>query len=1017
MKKRILALALAGTTAFSVFGAAMSASAVYSTHTANEYIDAYMSMKYVAKSIDVTTGNAASTVQEVEYYRDEGYGYTGTGYKDTTITATTDAYAETQAEKEAALVEFLKKIPVQDDFEEMVKVTKSGNTVYLSETRGIFAGGTWNKPGDTTYTLDHIAQNIFGLTKETHDGAPCYVVNGVHCTTIDELLTNIKAENSASVVYVASDGTGKEVTKTVYEGYEKDRETYKAKWITSKPRNNVTAAKEAFIYVNDTKAAHDTKGDTEDTKTGWQAWSFNSNMDGDLTIEAYTTKTQIVNGSALDVVTTPNATIYAFDFVPYNKIAASSVGTVATNWANKDVLATANAIGNSISYERGRGSQYAGIRYDVVGEWEDFLDELSINNDNGYAESWAEFLDSYQDIYYYDPYYDVDTGALKDYWKVDLYNLEQLLKDIYSYSSENAKTVGGVTTKGYYNANTSELIYLMQQYEKYFNDYAEKDTGSTSEWGELLLSILESATSDDFAKAAEYKKYVNRVEDLRDAYEEATTVNMIKEAEVGMYNLLTTGNASYKYKTAPSKSDLTSTLYGTYFNAYALPATYSTSASTSGNAAETNYEYQVATFTSNYATKQYNFTTTFGPGYYSLYPMADYIDYDYTSTNVAYNGNTGAADFVGVPATEEYEWFWNVYQLAVNMKSSSATKGNTKQGSIDAVDAALQEAIEALAPTTTPTATEVSALEEMVDEYDGKVESDYIAKYYNNYVAANNFAEVAEGKYQTRVARYIVGVAGEALTWQGTQNTITKNMIKEFKTAIAEGEKALEAIRNSTDRNAAQINALKEAINDAQDILDVYNGEASSSSKSVQSVNKAYSKLVADKDQIVISDLDNAMAAIDAAINYSDIVLGWSKNAANEWQYGTDDGYLNDGWKQIDKVWYYFDEDGTAKQSEWMQEDGKWYWFNSNCGAAIGWAKVDNQWYYFGGNNAMKTGWQKVDGNWYYLASSGRMVTGWVQVDGKWYYMSKESNSLGQMLSNTTVEGYKLGADGAMIEK
>ena len=32
--------------------------------------------------------------------------------------------------------------------------------------------------------------------------------------------------------------------------------------------------------------------------------------------------------------------------------------------------------------------------------------------------------------------------------------------------------------------------------------------------------------------------------------------------------------------------------------------------------------------------------------------------------------------------------------------------------------------------------------------------------------------------------------------------------------------------------------------------------------------------------------------------------------------------------------------------------------------------------------------------------------------DGKWYYFSKESNSLGQMLANTTVDGYKLDANG-----
>ena len=50
MKKRILALALAGTTAFSVFGAAMSAGAADSTHTA-VYNDAYVSYESVAKTI------------------------------------------------------------------------------------------------------------------------------------------------------------------------------------------------------------------------------------------------------------------------------------------------------------------------------------------------------------------------------------------------------------------------------------------------------------------------------------------------------------------------------------------------------------------------------------------------------------------------------------------------------------------------------------------------------------------------------------------------------------------------------------------------------------------------------------------------------------------------------------------------------------------------------------------------------------------------------------------------------
>ena len=64
----------------------------------------------------------------------------------------------------------------------------------------------------------------------------------------------------------------------------------------------------------------------------------------------------------------------------------------------------------------------------------------------------------------------------------------------------------------------------------------------------------------------------------------------------------------------------------------------------------------------------------------------------------------------------------------------------------------------------------------------------------------------------------------------------------------------------------------------------------------------------------------------------------------------------------------------------------------------------------------MATGWVKVDGSWYYLAPSGKMVTGWAEVGGKWYYFSKETNALGQMLANTTVDGYKLGADGAWVK-
>lgn len=55
-------------------------------------------------------------------------------------------------------------------------------------------------------------------------------------------------------------------------------------------------------------------------------------------------------------------------------------------------------------------------------------------------------------------------------------------------------------------------------------------------------------------------------------------------------------------------------------------------------------------------------------------------------------------------------------------------------------------------------------------------------------------------------------------------------------------------------------------------------------------------------------------------------------------------------------------------------------------------------------------GWTKTDGSWYYLDESGQKKIGWFQdQDGNWYYLS----SSGVMLSNTTIDGYKLGTNGA----
>ena len=149
---------------------------------------------------------------------------------------------------------------------------------------------------------------------------------------------------------------------------------------------------------------------------------------------------------------------------------------------------------------------------------------------------------------------------------------------------------------------------------------------------------------------------------------------------------------------------------------------------------------------------------------------------------------------------------------------------------------------------------------------------------------------------QVAHARRMVAVAGEALTYQGAQTTVTKTMITDLNEAITSGKTALDAIKNSDDYNAAQVTALNKAIAQAQDVVDIYNGKYSSS---YNKVNHASVASVGDKDGIVASDITGAIDAIDAAINYSEIIMGWSKNDAGKWMYGTEEGYLNNGWNKI----------------------------------------------------------------------------------------------------------------------
>lgn len=136
---------------------------------------------------------------------------------------------------------------------------------------------------------------------------------------------------------------------------------------------------------------------------------------------------------------------------------------------------------------------------------------------------------------------------------------------------------------------------------------------------------------------------------------------------------------------------------------------------------------------------------------------------------------------------------------------------------------------------------------------------------------------------------------------------------------------------------------------------------------------------------------------------------GWVQSSGT-WYFLTDSGAMKTGWLQSNGVWFFLDGNGVMKTG-WNQVKGTWYYFDGNGAMKTGWVQSASSWYFLDGSGAMKTGWLKYAGAWYFFDSNGAMKKGWVSTGGKWYYLY----SSGVMATNTTIGGYKLGTDGALI--
>ena len=97
-------------------------------------------------------------------------------------------------------------------------------------------------------------------------------------------------------------------------------------------------------------------------------------------------------------------------------------------------------------------------------------------------------------------------------------------------------------------------------------------------------------------------------------------------------------------------------------------------------------------------------------------------------------------------------------------------------------------------------------------------------------------------------------------------------------------------------------------------------------------------------------------------------------------------GWVHSSLEGSEKLWWYFNEDGSLFSDDWL--------------------KYNNNWYLLASDGHMATGWveDKDRDKWYYLDETGRMITGWLKLDNDWFYLRSDGSRVEDCL-------YEVGAD------
>lgn len=322
--------------------------------------------------------------------------------------------------------------------------------------------------------------------------------------------------------------------------------------------------------------------------------------------------------------------------------------------------------------------------------------------------------------------------------------------------------------------------------------------------------------------------------------------------------------------------------------------------------------------------------------------------------------------------SDSWKAFAAAYENAVKMYKE--VNSNSYQTDVDNMVAELTAAVDGLSSNSTVPNWLLVKVEELLAKAYTYEETDYTKASWKVLESAITKAEAVldAAKPGLTTATKAADDLQDAIDDLKIQ-AVTTSEKSALKKTIEAAEKTLKGL--DKEANGAQYYALTVAINDAKALY----------------VDNTVSKgLKADTPK---SKVAAAIDALNAAIDFSEVVIGWNQLANGTWMYGTEDGYVTSAWKWIGSAWYYFDANGIM---------------------ATGWLQLDGAWYYMYSWGGMAKGWAQVNGTWYYLNPNGgkMLANGWNWIDGKCYYFY----SWGGMAANTTIDGYKVDASGAWVK-